>query len=159
MTPGNQGNLGIVLDASVGLKLVLDEEHRERAQALFRQHLQARTPVLGPPLLFGEVTNALHQRARRTTLTQEEAREALETFLSFPIQQIQPEGIYERALAFAASNQIRSVYDCIYVVTAQRLGVELWTADQNLLNALGSAAPWVRWIGDYPLSQKEETPL
>jgi predicted nucleic acid-binding protein len=36
-------------------------------------------------------------------------------------------------------------------VLAQLLGVELWTADQHLVNALGSAAPWVRWIGDFPL--------
>ena len=29
-------------------------------------------------------------------------------------------------------------------------GVDLWTADQRLLNALGTAAPWVRALSTYP---------
>jgi len=37
------------------------------------------------------------------------------------------------------------------VVLAQCLNTTLWTADETLLNALGTAAPWVRSIGAYPL--------
>ena len=45
-----------------------------------------------------------------------------------------------------------SDYDSLYVVLAQLLNVELWTADQRLLQMIGAAAPWVRFIGDYPLT-------
>lgn len=33
------------------------------------------------------------------------------------------------------------------------LNVDLWTDDRVLLKALGPAAPWVRWIGEYPFPQ------
>src|SRR5688572_11330051 len=99
MSPGTRQ--GVVLDASVALKLVLAEAHRERAQALVQRCLEERVPVVGPPLLHGEVTNALHQRVRRGTLSPDEARDALTAFLGFPIQQLQPAGLYEQALAFA----------------------------------------------------------
>jgi len=38
------------------------------------------------------------------------------------------------------------------VVLAQMLDTELWTDDRRLRNAVGSVAPWIRWIGDYPLT-------
>lgn len=40
-------------------------------------------------------------------------------------------------------------FNSLYVVLAQLLDVELWTADEGLRRALGTAAPWVRFIGDY----------
>ena len=52
-------------------------------------------------------------------------------------------GLYEHALAFAQRFTLPSVYDALYAVLAQRGGVELWTADQRLLSALGAGAPWV----------------
>jgi predicted nucleic acid-binding protein len=67
------------------------------------------------------------------------------------LQLVQPDGVYVQTLAFTTAHQIRSAYDTLYVVTARLLSLDLWTADQNLVNALGSAAPWVRWIGDYPV--------
>jgi predicted nucleic acid-binding protein len=148
-------NPGIVLDASVALKVVLDEEHREQTQALVGRCMHDGAPLLCPPLMPGEATNALHQRVRRNTITHEEGQSALQILLSFPFQRSEPEGLYQQAYAFAHTHQVRSIYDALYVVTAQLLGLELWTADRNLLNSLGSAAPWVRWIGDYPLERND----
>ena len=151
----SQSTAGVVLDASVSLKLVLSEEFSEHARALVEAALNERRPLFGPPLLFAEVTNALHQRVRRRDLTETEAETALEQFLRLPIRQIHPERLYQQALAFARTHRIRSIYDSLYVVLAQMLGTELWTADRTLLNTLGQAAPWVRWIGDYPLPTHE----
>jgi hypothetical protein len=30
------------------------------------------------------------------------------------------------------------------------MDVNLWTADRRLLDAIGTSASWVRFIGDYP---------
>ena len=49
----------------------------------------------------------------------------------------------------ARAHGLGAIYDALYVVLAQRLDAELWTTDRNLINAVGRAAPWVRWIGDY----------
>jgi predicted nucleic acid-binding protein len=141
---------GVVPDASVALKLVLPEELSDRADALFRDALRRGAPLYVPPLLHAEVTNALLQRVRRGTMTESEARSALADFIQLPLKPTEPARLYELALAFALTNRIRSAYDAIYVVLARQLAAELWTADRNLLNALGGVAPWVRWIGDYP---------
>ena len=60
-----------------------------------------------------------------------------------------PPGLYLGAFAFAKTHHQRGIYDVLYVVLAQELGTELWTADLALIVAIGSTAPWVRWIGDF----------
>lgn len=169
-------NHAIVIDASVVVKRVLDEEFTDRVRVLFDHCVHARRPILGPPHLIIEVTNAVYQRLRRRDITSAEAEEALAQFLNLPIQIMLPEGVYQklggggrirdarfsvplrvpglyhRAVTFAKTYHLQSVYDSLYVVLAQILQTELWTDDRTLLNALGTAAPWVRWIGDYPLA-------
>lgn len=44
------------------------------------------------------------------------------------------------------------VYDAAYVVLVQMVGVWLHMGDRKLYNALSSALPWVKWIGDYRLT-------
>jgi predicted nucleic acid-binding protein len=146
---------GVVLDASVALKLILQEEHSDRAEALLNDTLHRGDPLFLPHLAAAEVTNAVLQRVRRGTMDDAEAVNALTDFFRLPLQQAQPDHLPLRALNFALAHRIRSAYDSIYVVTAQLLDVELWTADQNLLNALGGVAPWVRWIGDYPPASED----
>ena len=149
-------NHAVVVDASVAIKRVLSEEFTEQGQALFDNCLTAHRPMLAPPLLPGEITNALNQRVRTTVgarrITEDEANRALAAFLRLPITLSSPPGLYPRALAFARTHGLPSAYDSIYVVLAQMTNAELWTADQRLLRAVSSAAPWVRWIGDFPQS-------
>jgi predicted nucleic acid-binding protein len=143
-------NPGVVLDASVALKLVLKEEHSDRAEALLDATLRRGEPLYVPPIALAEVANALLQRVRRGLMPAAAARRALADVLRLPLRSAQPATLYERALAFALTNRIRSAYDTTYVVVARQLDVPLWSADRNLINALGDTAPWVRWIGDYP---------
>ena len=51
----------------------------------------------------------------------------------------------------AQAASLPSLYDSLYVVLAEVVNTELWTADQTLVRALGDSARWVRSIGDYPL--------
>ena len=145
---------GVVLDAGAAVKLVLDEEHREHAQALYERAIRAGRPVLAPPLLPAEVINAIYRRRRRTgadTLTPEEAREAVDRFLAYPITLVDPAGLYRTAYTLAETFQLPTIYDATYLALAQLLQVELWTADERLLKALGGRDPRVRRLGDFPL--------
>lgn len=47
----------ICLDASVAVKLIIDEEHSDKAQALYRFMLRNQDPIVAPLLLPVEVTN------------------------------------------------------------------------------------------------------
>lgn len=145
----------VAVDASVALKWVVPaEDFVRQARALFADTLRAGRAIVGPPHLPGEVSNALYQRVRSQEparhLTDAEAQEGLEAYLAIPVQLVAPSELYERAFRLARSHNLPSMYDSLYVVLAHILGAELWTADRRLLSAIGSGAPWVRFIRDYP---------
>jgi len=145
----------LVIDASVAFKWVVDEAYTEQARTLLADAISGGVPLLGPPHLPSEVANALYRCGLRTgpnAISSQDAEAALTDFLSFPIRLADPHPLYLDAFHFAQAHQLSSLYDAAYVVLAQAVGVELWTDDQRLLQSLGANAPWVRWIGDYPLT-------
>jgi predicted nucleic acid-binding protein len=53
--------------------------------------------------------------------------------------------------AFAIASQFRiGVYDCLYVVLAEREGCELLTADDRLVRALQSTFPFITSLASLP---------
>jgi predicted nucleic acid-binding protein len=56
--------------------------------------------------------------------------------------------LVQRATEIAIRYQQNS-YDCLYVALAEREGVELWTGDERLVNALSPHFPFIRFIGEY----------
>lgn len=47
---------------------------------------------------------------------------------------------------FLADTNSDSVYDAHYLALAQRLSIELWTADKRLYNAVKSSLGWVKLL-------------
>lgn len=143
----------IVVDANVAVKWVIDEDFTNEARTLLQDSRTQQRPLVGPPLLTTEVVSIIYQRLRSRAperhLAAEEAQRALQEFLAIPMQLLAPEDLYQRAFNLAWDG-LTNTYDSLYVALAQMLGVEMWTDDQNLLRALGSSAPWVRSIRDYP---------
>lgn len=138
-----------VVDASVAVKWVIEEDYSAQADELLRSASRNRTRIVGPPLLRIEVTNAIFQRRRRGDLTLAEADDAVARFLGIDLDIETPPDLIPRAYAFARDHQLKSIYDCLYAVLAEHLAAELWTADRRLFDAVAAVAPWVRWIGDY----------
>jgi predicted nucleic acid-binding protein len=147
----------IVVDASVAVKWVVSETLSDQATALLATALAQ--PLFVPPHFYGEVANALHRRTMRTTptaLTPIEARAALNQFLSLSgIDVITPRDLYRRGFTLAQTLRVGAVYDSLYVAAAELIGGEFWTADQNFVDVVASQAPWVRWLGTYPLPNPE----
>ncbi|MGH2584582.1 MAG: type II toxin-antitoxin system VapC family toxin [Dehalococcoidia bacterium] len=148
-------NHALAVDASIAVKWVVAEEFADQALKLWTDSVADDRAIVAPPHFAGEVTNAIYQRLRSTDparhLDHIEADRALTGFLRYPVEITIPPDMYRRAFEFACDHTLPSVYDSLYVVLAQMLDIELWTADGRLLDAVGQAAPWVRFIGDYPL--------
>ncbi len=128
MTPFDRG---LVLDASVGVKLV--EEGHAVARALLGRMLAVDLPVALPDLSAVEVANALWTKARRRQLTPALAREGLTLFLRamarstwVPVRALAP-----AALAIALEHGV-TVYDGCYLALARRTGLPLVSADAKL---------------------------
>lgn len=143
---------GEVVDASVAIKWVLQEAHSAEARALYADSAAAHRLLQAPPHFAAEVVNGLYRRIQRRgsqSLTYDEAHGAVTHFLRLPVQLVTLPNLYYDAFMFAHEYTLPTVYDSIYAITAQRLGVDFWTADQRMLNALGAVVPWVRSIADY----------
>lgn len=139
----------LVVDANVLVKLYLAEEFSDLAETLITSSLDDGRSLYGPLHLRSEVVNAIHKQWFDGHITAEEADQALTDFFQLPIILISSEELYQRAILFARGHRLRPVYDSLYAVLAEELGVEFWTNDQRFLRRVQSNAPWVRWLGDY----------
>lgn len=147
----------VVADSSVFLATVIDDPHEESATALIAAWTSKNVSVAAPYLFRYEVMSVIRKHVARETLTANEGREALRGLLRHPIQFFANDELLERAYELANQHNRPAGYDAIYLALAERLGCEFWTADQKLVNALGSALSWVKWIGSFtpPPAQPE----
>lgn len=111
-------------DASVAVKLVLDEPDSPAARALFERHLGT---VGAPSLLALEVANAI--RFTRRLPSAAAKAEALVRFQGIGIVLVPPSAAdVQDALAFALEHET-STYDALYAVMARAAGTRVATAD------------------------------
>jgi predicted nucleic acid-binding protein len=118
----------LVVDASVALKWVVEEDGSEAAAALGAYALTA------PTLLLEECANALWVKQRRAELTPAEAMERMRALREAPVDLVPSTGLLDQALALAIE-LAQTVYDCLYLSLAIRLDARLVTADRRLAAA------------------------
>ncbi len=132
----------ICVDANLVLRFVTRDED-EIITNLWHQWLIEERSFVAPLLLRYEVTNALHRLRRAGTLTDAGTLDALHSALDLPINLHDAE-LHDLALGFAARFDLPAAYDAHYLVLADRLGVEFWTADRRLAHTVGPHLPLVR---------------
>ena len=136
----------VVVDASVAVKWVLQEEHTEEALRLWDRWQESSEFVVAPRLFSAEVTNVMHQRVRRGQLASADAAEILDTLLSI-VAVSEPEGLYGRSFALAGLLGLNSTYDAVYLALAEAEECDMWTADLRFVRAAQVRFPRVRPIG------------
>lgn len=104
-------------------------------------------PLAAPTLLRYEITNAFYQLARHGGLTPAVARQGLEAALALPITLHADEDLHREAFTLAVRLTLPATHDAHYLALAERLGVELWTADQRLANTVRHQLAWVHLVG------------
>jgi predicted nucleic acid-binding protein len=144
-------SLQYVVDASVAIKLFIEQPMTDKAVLLFAQ-LKAfpSAQFYVPDLFFIECANVLWQYVRRTSYPAEEARQSITRLKQFGLEITSTLDLLPDALELAIAQQI-SAYDACYLVLAQRLGVELITADQKLVQALSGENYPVLFLGQWML--------
>jgi len=146
----------LVVDASVSLKWVLDDEVEVASSVALRDDgARGRIQTIAPSLWVYEVTNALVVARRRGRMDSEQSRRALELLQDLGPRMADPEP--ENCLELAAKLEI-SGCDAAYVALADALGAELWTGDRKLFEKVRDQADLVRWIGDYPTGGPAQGP-
>lgn len=139
-----------VVDASVAAKWVLPaagEGLLEQANRWIERHVRHELQLLAPDLIEAEIGNVLWKAVRRKRISPADAGNSLRRFTELGIQTIPTSGLLDRTLQIATDCD-RSFYDSLYIAVALATKTELITADERLVNALGSRFP-VRWLGAF----------
>lgn len=140
-----------VVDASIAIKLFIDEPSSDQADALFSL-LEADPPgqLYVPDLFFIECTNVLWKHIKRFGYPEEKAREDLAALKSLSLHSIATTDLMEDALDIAVSHDI-TAYDGCYVALAKQLNIPVVSADEKLVRKMMGTVHEVRWLGDFPL--------
>jgi predicted nucleic acid-binding protein len=123
----------LVVDASVGLKWVLQEADSKLAERLAR----CEADLLVPDFWLNEACNVLWLQVRRKLFTPDEAREALALLRA----QVEPTptaelGLHDIALEIGLAVN-HSTYDTLYVAFALAMGAEkVVVADGSFVTAM-----------------------
>jgi predicted nucleic acid-binding protein len=114
-----------IVDASVGVKWVVDETDTDVARSLATCQLHA------PNLFPIECANILWKKVRIRDLTRRNALDYLDLLQQAPVAIVPAYDLMAEALELALDLQ-HPVYDCVYLALALQRGVPLVTADQRL---------------------------
>lgn len=116
----------LVIDASVAIKWVVEEEGTEEALSL-RTH-----DLIAPDLLVAETANILWKKARLGELTPKEAEMAARLLARADIELAPMRPLWADAVHHAAALD-HPAYDCVYLALALTSGVQFVSADSRFL--------------------------
>jgi len=140
----SDGRLRCVVDASVGIKLFIDEPLSDAAQALFEK-LNEDPPaeLFVPDLFYIECANVLLKYIRRYGRSLEDSKADLADLNLLAMRSTPTQELMEDALVLANDKNI-TAHDACYAVLARRMDISLVTADEPLARSI----EWAIWLGD-----------
>ena len=138
--------IDFILDTSVLVKALVPEPGSDRAAALLARAVGANGRLVAPAFSWTEVGSVLLKKVRTGEMDSKGAGDLWADVLGLGIEYLDGDSIREAAWRIASEYGLPSLYDAAFLATAEVLcaqgsGVEFWTADLDLVGALGSKAP------------------
>lgn len=134
----------VVVDASVALKWVLNEELSLEAHTLFSVWKARNAELVAPDLFLYEVAHVLYRQQRSGSFTLERSWFAfLNVREQVTVRALTPQVTFR---AFQIGNATGR--PDAYAAFAEDEGCEYWTADERFWNATKALFPYVRWLGE-----------
>ena len=116
---------GYVVDASVIVKWLVNEDHSEKAAGL----LDMGWTLVAPALVFAKAANALWAMRRRGDITTSDLTYAVDVLQAVPVSLPVPMPRLTAAAARLAADLDHPVYDCFYLALAVQTQYPVVTAD------------------------------
>ena len=144
----SESPLRYVVDASVGIKLFVEEEFSEHAHAMF-SYLTADPPAefYIPDLFYIECANILLKYTRRFGRSMEDSQADMADLKLLSLKSTSTADLMEDTLLLATEKKL-TAYDACYAVLAEKLDIPLITADGQMAQAIESAI----FLGDFDMS-------
>lgn len=139
-------NRRFVADASVGVKLCIQEASSDRALALFKSAL-AGNVILIPDLFYIEYANILWKYIQRSGYPEAQAKQDMAYLLHLNLAVTPTADLAPHALDLATRHSI-SAYDACYVALANLESAVLITADEKLYRRLNGSSHRLQLLSD-----------
>lgn len=136
----------IVVDASLLVRLASRGQWVERIDAKLDEWASAGEALHAPDLLPYELESALRSLVFARELTEAQAVEGHRIGV-VPLT-LHPHPGGARLLRMAGRQGTRLAYDSAYLVLAEDLAADMWTADRRLANNGSSLGVRTRFVGD-----------
>jgi predicted nucleic acid-binding protein len=131
-----------VVDASVGIKLFVDEQFSEQAQSLFTKLTEDPPAELYvPDLFYIECTDILLKYMRRFGRSLEDSQADLADLNKLALKTVSTAELMEAALLLASQKNL-TAYDACYAVLARQLNLPLITADKPMIQEVEWSTLW-----------------
>lgn len=117
----------LVIDASIAVKWVVEEEGTKEALILRR-----RAKLVAPELLTAECANILWEKCQRDELSKDEAFLAAQLLQAADIEFLPTRLLLEAATRIAVELD-HPAYDCLYLALASERDCRFVTADERLV--------------------------
>ena len=123
----------LVIDASVAIKWVVQEQESDSAHDLLRHRL------LAPDLILAECANILWKKVQRRELSAGEAIAAARTLADSDVEHVPMRGLIEEATRLAIEIG-HPAYDCMYLALAVLQDCAFITADRKLVQKVAATS-------------------
>ncbi len=132
-----------VADASVGIKLCLEEEFSAEIAEVFRTEL-----TLVPDLFHIECANVLWKRVKRGLYSRAQAEASVADLIALQLPTTPSIDLMARALALGCEYDV-TAYDACYAALAEAKHIPLVTADVRLRQAFSDTSVQVLTVAEY----------
>src|SRR5436305_3870067 len=123
----------LVIDASIAIKWVVQEEGSEAALAL-----RTRAELIAPDLMIVECANILWKKVERNEVSKSEALIAARLLQRANVDILSTRNLLEPATRLAIELE-HPAYDCIYLALAIEMDCRFGTADKAFVRKISSA--------------------
>jgi predicted nucleic acid-binding protein len=123
----------LVIDASIAIKWVVEEEGTEAALAL-----RNKAELIAPDLIIAECANILWKKVQRDELSANEALIAARLLQSANVDILATRTLLEMTTRLAIELG-HPAYDCIYLALAIQADCRFGTADRSFVRKISSA--------------------
>ena len=140
----------LVIDSGVAIKWFVIEPHEIEADRILQEYRRKQLSFLAPDFLYAEFGNVIWKKQMFQGLSGADAEQIIVDFQTqITISLTLTKELLDEAYRLAVAHK-RAVYDMLYLALSLRAGCQFVTADEKLVNAIGSAFPNIIWLANWP---------
>ena len=138
----------LVVDSSVVVKWFVVEPYSAEARKILDEYQNGSISFLAPDLINAEFGNIIWKKHIFQGLAAMDAQNIVDDFRALQFTLVSTAALLDDAYKLAVKHR-RTVYDSLYLALSLREGCQFVTADEKLVNAIGSSFPNIVWLANW----------